>query len=155
MTQRRRTSRARELAEVEDALLPPHPFRSHQVCFTSAGHDRYSASVGKPQEQRLALNEALFRDVNERIREISDSFGGDEETFDFLCECSDPACTQRVVLTRAEYEDVRSDATRFVVAKGHVLPEIETVIGRAKDHVVVEKEGAAADVAIHLDTSDR
>ena len=112
--------------------------------------------VGKPQEQRLALNEALFRDVNERIREISDSFtGGADETYDFLCECSDAACTQRVVLTRAEYEDVRSDATRFVVAKGHVLPEIEAVVERAKDHVVVEKEGEAADLAIHLDTSDR
>jgi hypothetical protein len=39
-----------------------------------------------------------------------------------------------------------------VVAKGHALPEIESVVERAKDHVVVEKEGAAADVAVHLDT---
>jgi hypothetical protein len=111
--------------------------------------------VEKPQQQRLAMNEALFREVNERIREISDSFGQDDSTYDFLCECSDPTCTKRVVLTRAEYEEVRSDATRFVVAKGHAMPEIETVVERAKDHVVVEKEGAAADVAIHLDTPDR
>jgi hypothetical protein len=111
--------------------------------------------VGKSQEQRLAINEALFREVNERIREISDGFGPGDETYDFLCECSDAACTQRVVLTRAEYEEVRSAPTRFVVAKGHVLPEIEAVVERAKDHVVVEKEGAAADLAIHLDTPDR
>lgn len=108
----------------------------------------------KPQQQRLALNEALFREVNERIREISDNFGQDDGTYDFLCECSDPGCTQKVVLTRAEYEDVRSDPTRFVVAKGHVLPEIEAVVERAKDHAVVEKEGAAADIAIRLDTSN-
>ena len=38
----------------------------------------------KKQEERLALNEALFRDVNERIREISDSFGQKDSTYDFL-----------------------------------------------------------------------
>jgi 5-bromo-4-chloroindolyl phosphate hydrolysis protein len=108
--------------------------------------------VEKPQQQRLALNEALFREVNERIREISDTFVQDDATHHFLCECSDPGCTKRVVLTRAEYEEVRSDPTRFVVAKGHVLHEIEAVVERAEDHVVVEKEGAAADIAIHLDT---
>ena len=105
----------------------------------------------KKLEQRLALNEALFRDVNERIREISDSFGQKDSTYDFLCECSDPECVERVVLTAAEYEFVRADSTRFVVAKGHAMPEIESVVDQAKDHVVVEKEGAAADVAVHLD----
>jgi hypothetical protein len=109
--------------------------------------------MDEAQEKRLAMNEALFRDVNERIREISDSFGQQDATYDFLCECSDPACTERVVLTRAEYEDVRSESTRFVVAKGHAMPEIEAVVAQAEDHVIVEKEGAAADVAIHLDNS--
>jgi hypothetical protein len=105
----------------------------------------------KKQEQRLALNEALFRNVNERIREISDTFGQRDSTYDFLCECSDPECAERVVLTAAEYEFIRADSTRFVVAKGHAMPEIESVVAQAKDHVVVEKEGAAADVAVHLD----
>lgn len=105
----------------------------------------------KKQEQRLALNEALFRDVNERIREISDTFGQKDSTYDFLCECSDPECAERVVLTASEYEFVRADSTRFVVAKGHAMPEIESIVDHAKDHVVVEKEGAAADVAVHLD----
>ena len=98
------------------------------------------------------MNEALFREVNERIRELSDSFGGSDETYDLLCECSDAGCTERVLVTRREYEEVRSDPARFVVAKGHVIQEIEEVVERAEDHVVVEKEGAAADVAIHLDT---
>jgi hypothetical protein len=103
------------------------------------------------QERRLALNEAIFRDVNERIREISDTFGEKDATYDFLCECSDPGCTEKVVMTSAEYEYVRSDPTRFVVMKGHALPEVESVVDRARDHVVVEKEGAAADIAIQLD----
>jgi hypothetical protein len=109
--------------------------------------------VEKSQQERLAVNEAIFRDVNERIREISDTFGQKDETYDFLCECSDPKCAERVVMTSAEYEYVRADPTRFVVAKGHVLPEVESVVDRAKDHVVVEKEGVAADIAIQLDRS--
>ena len=106
------------------------------------------------QEKRLAMNEVLFRDVNERIREISDTFGQKDATYNFLCECSDPMCAEKVVLTRAEYEHVRAESTRFVVVKGHAMPEIESVVEQAKDHVVVEKEGAAADVAVHLDTTD-
>ncbi|MGB8002633.1 MAG: hypothetical protein WCF27_00080, partial [Gaiellaceae bacterium] len=61
---------------------------------------------------------------------------------------------EKVVLTPEQYEHVRADSTRFVVAKGHALPEIESVVAQAADHVVVEKEGTAADIAIHLDTSD-
>lgn len=99
------------------------------------------------------MNEVLFRDVNERIRQLSETFGQTDSTYDFLCECSNPACAERVVLTPAEYEHVRADPKRFVVAKGHALPEIESVIDRAKDHVLVEKEGEAADVAVQLDTS--
>ena len=106
------------------------------------------------QEKRLALNEALFRDVNERIREISDTFGQKDATYNFLCECSDPMCAEKVVLTPSEYEHVRAESRRFVVAKGHAMPEIESVVEQAKDHVVVEKEGAAADVAVHLDTTN-
>lgn len=104
------------------------------------------------QNERRAMNEALFRDVNERILEISDSFGQQDATYDFLCECSNPECAERVVLTRGEYEHVRSDSTRFVIAKGHAMPEVESVIERAKDHVIVEKEGVAADIAVRLDT---
>jgi 5-bromo-4-chloroindolyl phosphate hydrolysis protein len=110
--------------------------------------------VEKEQQERLAVNEALFREVNERIRAISDTFGQPDETYDFLCECSDPMCADRVVMTRAEYEYVRADPARFVVAKGHVMQEVESVVDRAANHVVVEKEGAAADIAIQLDQSD-
>jgi hypothetical protein len=107
--------------------------------------------VDETQKRRLAANEALFREVNERLRDVSRTFGRDDEPLDFVCECSDPHCADRVTLTRVEYEDLRSDSTRFVVAKNHAIPEIESVVARAQDHVIVEKEGTAADVAIHLD----
>src|SRR3954454_18497377 len=105
----------------------------------------------KQQAERLAVNEALFRDVNERIREISDTFGQKDASYDFLCECSDPECAERVVLTAAEYEFVRADSTRFVVAKGHAIPEIESAADQTKNHVVGEKKCSPADVAVELD----
>jgi hypothetical protein len=99
-------------------------------------------------EERLARNEAFFRQVNERMREIAE--GRDADSFEFLCECSDAACTERIELTPAEYEHVRADAARFVLARGHVAPELEHVVEREADHVVVEKQGLAARIARRL-----
>jgi hypothetical protein len=101
-------------------------------------------------EERLARNEALFRDVNERINDIADALGR-EETYTFLCECSDPGCVERIPLTRQEYERIRANARRFVLAAGHAIGEIERVVDRSGDHVVVKKIGRAGDVAAGLD----
>jgi len=38
-----------------------------------------------------------------------------------------------------------------VLARGHAAPEIEQVVARDTDHVVVEKQGLAARVAAKLD----
>jgi hypothetical protein len=103
------------------------------------------------QEQRLAQNEAFFRSVNERIRELAGGHGSDQHAYEFLCECADPACVDRVTLSVDEYEAVRSDATRFVLAEGHDDRAIEKIVEAAPDHVVVEKTGAAGEVAKALD----
>jgi len=99
---------------------------------------------------RLAKNESFFRQVNERIKDVADGFeaGG---SYEFLCECSDPACTERIELSQADYEHVRADPTRFVLARGHAAPEIEHVVEREDDHIVVEKIGVAGEIAAHLD----
>jgi hypothetical protein len=105
-----------------------------------------------PDRSRVAKNEILFREVNERIRELGDRFGLPvADTMDFLCECSRRSCAGSVALTLEEYEQVRSTDTHFFVLPGHVDPEIERVV-RANDRfVVVEKIGeagrAAADAA--------
>ena len=103
------------------------------------------------REERLAQNEAFFRSVNERIRDIADGHGSDPHGYEFLCECADPACVERLTLSLAEYEAVRADATRFVLADGHDDGMIEKVIEASPDHVVVEKVGVAAEVAEALD----
>jgi hypothetical protein len=100
-------------------------------------------------EERLAKNEAFFRQVNERISEVTDGPAADR--FQFLCECSDPACTERIELTRVEYEAVRADPQGFVVARGHVSPEVERVVEREERHVIVRKQGLAGRIAVRLD----
>lgn len=103
------------------------------------------------REQRLAQNEAFFRSINERIRDLADRHGSDRHPYEFLCECGDTACVERVTLSLGEYEAVRADATRFVLAEGHDDNTIEKVVEATPDHVVVEKVGVAGQVAQALD----
>jgi hypothetical protein len=109
------------------------------------------------RDSRLAKNEALFREVNERIAEITEGLAqgiSQPESLDGLvCECADPLCLERVgPVTIAEYEAVRSDARRFIVATGHESLDVETVVERLPAYSIVEKhEGVPADVARERD----
>ena len=103
------------------------------------------------REERLAKNEAFFRGVNERIRDAVGTQGADGHVYEFICECSNPGCVERVSMTTAEYERVRSEGNRFVLATGHDIDAIEDVITENADHVVVEKVGRAGAVAQSLD----
>jgi hypothetical protein len=94
------------------------------------------------REERLAKNEVIFRDLNERIADIA-AVQDDDHVYEFLCECSNTDCTRRLPLTLAVYEDVRKVATQFVVAPGHDLPEIEDVVSRRDGYQVVTKRGEA------------
>ena len=89
------------------------------------------------EHERRALNEALFRDVNERIAESAERFDADKT--EFVCECADPNCTERVPATLAEYENVRKKPTTFLLAPGHSRPEIEQVVSDRGRFQVVEK----------------
>jgi hypothetical protein len=105
--------------------------------------------VNTAHAERLARNESFFRQVNERIRDIAGRHDYVEQ--EFLCECSDPACTERILLTVREYEDIRSRPARFVLVAGHTAPEIERVVEDDGDHVVIDKVGVAGDIAAELD----
>lgn len=86
---------------------------------------------------KRAKTEALFRDVNERIAESAQRF--DADSTQFVCECADPSCTDRVEATLDEYEDVRADATTFMLTPGHAHADIERVVEDRRRFQVVEK----------------
>jgi hypothetical protein len=106
-------------------------------------------------EERVARNEALFREFNERVEDVAEAFDpreeGDSLRIDFVCECGNLDCLERLELTRAAYEEVRSDPKRFVVAPGHENTQVERVVGRGESYFVVEKFEEAAEVAIEND----
>jgi hypothetical protein len=102
-------------------------------------------------KERLARNEALFREINERIRDAAAAHGSDGHLYQFLCECADTECLERVELTLSEYERVRADGRRFVVSSGHRDPDLETVVAAEPGHEVVEKRGEAGHAAARLD----
>jgi hypothetical protein len=97
---------------------------------------------------RVGKNEALFREVNERIREIT-TYDSDVE---FLCECGDPGCARPIAMTIAEYEGVRTDPKRFVVVPGHEIPEVEAVVDTTDRFTIVEKRpGTPTELAVETD----
>ena len=104
---------------------------------------------------RRALNEALFREVNERIDELETGLAGyaqDESLLvGFVCECPDEDCGDTLELTHAQYEAVRRDATRFLVVPGHEDADVARVVERHTHFMVVEKLDEAAEIAIEQD----
>ncbi len=87
------------------------------------------------EKVKRGRTEALFRDVNERIAESAQRFEAD--TAQFVCECANPNCTDRVEATLDEYEKVRADGATFLLAPGHVHKDIERVVAdRGRFHVV-------------------
>ena len=76
-----------------------------------------------------AINQAIFREMNEWTEDDTDGREGLERAMDtYLCECGDVRCSDPIRLTRAEYEGIRSEATRFALALDHENPEIDSVI---------------------------
>jgi hypothetical protein len=91
--------------------------------------------------ERLARNQVLFREVNERLREMLDESAA---TTEFLCECSDPHCAESVPLEIPEYERIRSQGNQFVIVPGHELLEVECVVWESDRYLLVEKTVGAA-----------
>jgi hypothetical protein len=107
--------------------------------------------AAESRQERAARNQSLFREVNERIEEAATKLS--PMFTEFMCECADDDCFERVPLTLEEYSSVRnSSPTHFFVRPGHVYLDLERVIGGEADrYEIVEKEEVAAEVAAQLD----
>ena len=102
--------------------------------------------------RRIGLNEALFREVNERVRTINEAFSQVLADAEFVCECGDDGCTERITLTLDDYERVRSEPTWFIVKPGHETALVERVVERHAGWWAVKKtDGDAAELAEELD----
>ena len=104
--------------------------------------------------ERGARNESLFRRVNERVEEVNKAFESILEDADFICECADIDCMEKIGMTLREYEALRDVSTHFAVKPGHVLAEEERVVEQRAGYVIVEKVGHAGERAAELDPRD-
>ena len=103
-------------------------------------------------EKRAAMNQTLFRELNERVKKIN----RDARLVDFFCECVDPDCSNRVRLTLDEYEALRRVPTHFVVARGHDVRALEHVYKHEEGrYAIVEKLGVGKHIAAHFNPRTR
>ena len=102
------------------------------------------------RERRVIKNEALFRQVNERIEDVSAGLPA-SDLVEFLCECGEEACLERVELTRGEYEQVRGVSDHFAIKPGHAHYDFERVVESTDRYDVIEKMGESEAVAKRTD----
>jgi hypothetical protein len=91
------------------------------------------------RRERIGRNEVLFRQVNERLKELGTSFSIVAEAAEFVCECGNVSCAEPIRMTLGEYEQLRSHGAWFAVRSGHETPDVESVVERHGDWNVVEK----------------
>lgn len=91
--------------------------------------------------ERIAQNNEVFREANERIRSAAERYDHALERIPFLCECPVEDCVEIVRLTEDEYAAIRADPTHFMTAVGHEDAErpVGAVIARNDGYVVIEK----------------
>ena len=102
------------------------------------------------RDERLALNEGMFRDANERMVQWGERHDS-EQPERYFCECSDPDCRQHILLRVEQYEEVRSNSRWFAVATGHANLEVERVISPDDGFDVVEKHDTVTELVEELD----
>jgi hypothetical protein len=109
--------------------------------------------VDDEEQGRVGANEALFREINEAI-ERGQWPGEEDAPVGFRCECAQLGCNGLLELTVREYERVRANPRRFIVAPGHDVPDAETIVEPQGGYVVVEKRDQAGAIAEDTDPRD-
>jgi hypothetical protein len=86
---------------------PPAPIRQRVNPLARRPTYPDNALVGA-REERLAGNEALFREVNERVVEVASHYEVKTHTgaVDFTCECGRVDCAETMMMTIVEYEAI-------------------------------------------------
>lgn len=105
------------------------------------------------REVRAARNQALFRSINEKLRELNEAMSAASRTFVIACECADTSCLATFDIPAERYEQIRANPAHFAVRPGHVYPEVEDVVEETEGDpfVVVRKRGAAGAYAERVD----
>jgi hypothetical protein len=91
------------------------------------------------RKTRIEENEKLFREVNERVEQLQDRLQAGSEP-QWVCECGDETCFEKLTVPLGDYHDVRSHDGWFLIRPGHERLEVERVVSERGDYSVVEKD---------------
>ena len=87
-------------------------------------------------EARVRLTQVVFREVNQRIADITRS--QHETASGFVCECGQDFCTSIMGLTLAEYEAVR-EQDFFIAATGHRVEGVDRLVETRDGYDVIAR----------------
>jgi hypothetical protein len=87
---------------------------------------------------RIGLNEALFREVNERVHTLGNE-AGERGVLTIVCECGAETCIAELEIEGSAYEQLRADPALFAIARGHEAPDVEDVVEQNDAYDVVRK----------------
>jgi hypothetical protein len=86
----------------------------------------------------------LFRQVNDRVRTLNEAFEPILAGGEWVCECADSRCVERIELSLAEYDAIRAHAGRFVALAGHDVSGADRIVERVNGYVIVEQSSNGA-----------
>ncbi len=89
-----------------------------------------------PRESRLAKNQELFRELNDRIAELAAKWR--HHDMGLYCECSTTGCTEMIFVPADEYERTREHSGWFLITPGHEFAESERVVSRRRGYAIIE-----------------
>lgn len=142
--------------DIHAVALPSHAaagaFLARNLLYAGDAYCYCLGMSNTPSPRRLAENEVIFRQANEKVsRELDDlrqAAASDGHTgmvpdkdpeLHFYCECSDEKCRKRIVMSPAKYKQLHQNSSQFVLLPGHNVPELERVVDGSKEYIVVEK----------------
>jgi hypothetical protein len=91
------------------------------------------------RERRIGLNEAVFREANERIEDLNQTFATITDTLVLVCECGDGKCVDKISMSPEDYEELRAEPAHFAIVPGHEIPDVEQVVAERDGYHVVRK----------------
>lgn len=104
------------------------------------------------RERRIGVNEAVFREANERVKELNQAFATITDELVLVCECGHGTCAEKISMSPAAYEELRAESAHFAIVPGHEVPDVEHIVAQREGYAVVRKDrGIPRQIAVATD----
>jgi hypothetical protein len=92
------------------------------------------------RQERLAQNQKMVSDANERLEDAVEQNGFDGvRPVPFLCECADIDCRGTIEITTGDYDAAHIDRDHYVILPGHPTIDGEEIVEDNLTYLVADK----------------